>query len=571
MTLVESEPSDYRRDQRAIQATVLYFTTMPALYKVQIRTHAGGVREINEDTVSTVLDWRSTLGLTDEDLRSRGHLFAVADGMGGHAAGDVASKVAMETVFRTYYTSSAEAPEAALRAAIAEANRALLHQAEIDLSYAGLGTTFVAALLLGTELIVANVGDSRAYLFQAGHLQQITQDHSWVAEQIAAGVLTHEEAARHPYRNVITRSLGPDREPAPDFFRIDLQPGDVLLLCSDGLSNMIKQEEISAFLSAYPCDEAADVLLERTLERGAPDNVSFVLVEFLGQVGERPRRIWPWFVLSILTVALLAFLYRGEVAALLPASATAESVASPSAQPAASPLRSSLPSPTIPSLSIPAPVAEPLRVGSIDLGAGQATDLDALLSERFGQIGGSSIRRPQRNQYIFYLQGPVASSRRDAVTWALTIPHQTPQGERIEYQLEGRGEWRNGDVLPAAGDRIGAIAQPITEGDITGEIDLEPLIVIAPGPDNEVLWMTDRDRSALMAKLDPTWVFSVYGPGGGEGLGLTTPPSILGLGRPIALWGQWLQTMQEPPALHFELLDRTPYEWDDNVYRQPNN
>ena len=185
---------------------------MPAFYSVQVRTHTGSVREVNEDSVSTVLDRREALGLGDKDQRARGHLFALSDGMGGHAAGDVASRLVIETLFRSYYASTSTDVEASLADAISEANRVVCDKAAANPAYAGMGATLVAAVLRDNELVFANVGDSRGYLFRNGQITQITHDHSWVAEQVTAGVLSVEKAVRHPYRNVITRSLGPERD-----------------------------------------------------------------------------------------------------------------------------------------------------------------------------------------------------------------------------------------------------------------------------------------------------------------------------------------------------------------------
>jgi serine/threonine protein phosphatase PrpC len=197
---------------------------MPAFYSIQVRTHTGSVREINEDAVSTVLDQRETLGLEDKDQRARGHLFAISDGMGGHAAGEVASNLVIDTLFRSYYASESSTVQGSLAQAITDANRVVCAEAQANPAYAGMGATLVAAVLKHDELVIGNVGDSRAYLFRDGGITQITHDHSWVAEQVKAGVLTKEKASHPPYRNVITRSLGPDRDPAPDFFHLQTYP-----------------------------------------------------------------------------------------------------------------------------------------------------------------------------------------------------------------------------------------------------------------------------------------------------------------------------------------------------------
>ena len=268
------------------------------LYSVQTRTNPGKVRKNNEDAYGSVLDWREKLHLTDEILQQRGHLFAVADGMGGHAAGEVASQLAIETLFTEYYTGEWVDPKTTMAAAIATANRVIFERAEADARLSGMGTTLVAALYQPDYGLVANVGDSRAYLFRSGKIFQVTRDHSWVTEQLNNGILTEEEAAHHPFRNVITRALGNEAQVEPEFFELPPLPEDILLLCSDGLSNQISEQEIANILGAYPLDEAADMLVKRVLERGAPDNVTLILVQMQGgNAQRRSASLLPWLAL----------------------------------------------------------------------------------------------------------------------------------------------------------------------------------------------------------------------------------------------------------------------------------
>ena len=282
---------------------------MHILYAVQTRTHPGKVRENNEDAFGVVLDWREKLGLTDEDLLQRGHLFAVADGMGGHAAGEVASQMAIETLFTEYYTGEWTGPKRTLSAAIAAANRAIFETAEANAQMEGMGTTLAAALYRPEQGLVANVGDSRAYLFRSGRIKQVTRDHSWVAEQVHSGILTEDEAAHHPFRNVITRSLGNEAHVEPEFFELLPLPGDALLLCSDGLSNQVTDKEMADILRTYPLDEAADRLLELALERGAPDNVTLVLIQMQSAPRRRSRSFLPWLALVAAIVILGGFVF----------------------------------------------------------------------------------------------------------------------------------------------------------------------------------------------------------------------------------------------------------------------
>ncbi len=283
---------------------------MHILYAVKPKTHVGKVRKSNQDAYGTVLDWREKLGLGDEVLQQRGHLFAVADGMGGHAAGEVASQIAIETLFTEYYTGEWVDPKTTLAAAIAAANQAIFEMAAANPEMAGMGTTLVAALYQPEQGLVANVGDSRAYLFRSGKIIQVTRDHSWVAEQVSSGILTEEEAAHHPFRNVITRALGNEGQVTPEFFQLPPLPGDILLLCSDGLSNQVSDREIADILRAYPLDEAADRLIDLALERGAPDNVTLVLVQVQGGAVQRQSRSFlPWLALIVALIILGGFVW----------------------------------------------------------------------------------------------------------------------------------------------------------------------------------------------------------------------------------------------------------------------
>ncbi len=537
---------------------------MPVLYRVQVRTHTGRVRDINEDTVSTVLDWRAALDLDDDILRSRGHLFAVADGMGGHAAGEIASQLAIATLFRSFYEAQEGPAPEALAAAIAAANDALCRQAETHPEHAGLGTTLVAALLQGSDLIVANVGDSRAYLFRNGQLSQITRDHSWVAEQTSAGVLTSEEAARHPYRNVITHSLGPDRDSKPDFFVQAVEPADKLLLCSDGLSNLVTAGEMASILAAYPADEAADLLLERSLERGAPDNVTLALVEFVGDAVPERRPRWVWVVTAVIAVAIAAYALRQPLRSLvsLPPTATAVLALSP------------LPSPTPSPSPRPPVVADSLRVADIELPLpGPGTPAPDPV-ERFGRTstnGDARLGRPLPERYVYYLEGQVEASTGEGSEWVLIIPHRSRDAAIHRYVLKAPGAWMASPPRP--GDTVAVIGRPVNEANLEGDIALEPLAVLAPGDtpgSGTPLWLKDNNASTWLSANTDLWVFTAYGQGGGKGLGVETPTSIL-TGAPIALWGGWALAPQQPGSLIFQALDRIPYELQDGVYRQPDN
>ncbi|HUT20512.1 MAG TPA: Stp1/IreP family PP2C-type Ser/Thr phosphatase, partial [Anaerolineae bacterium] len=217
-------------------------------------------------------------------LAQRGRLWLVADGIGGHQAGDVASKYAVEKVLYAYYEEPWVEPAHNLVQAIQDANADLYEEAQRNPAHRGMGTTMVAAVLLGDGLIVANVGDSRAYLFRDGDPRQITRDHSWVAEQVERGVLTPQQARAHPERNVITRSLGNDPHVRVDVFRETLRSGDVVVLCSDGLSGVVLDGEIAGMVEGAHARTASERLVRLANERGGPDNVTVTVIRMATHV-----------------------------------------------------------------------------------------------------------------------------------------------------------------------------------------------------------------------------------------------------------------------------------------------
>src|SRR5579859_1841954 len=219
------------------------------------RTDVGLKRQHNEDTVAYIIP------KDREILARKGALFVVADGMGGHAAGEVASEMAVSTVTTLYYQDEGEAPECLLRS-IKYANAIIFQKAMENVEHNGMGTTCVAAILLGEFAHVANVGDSRAYLVRKGQVRQISQDHSWVAEQVRAGAMSEADARQHEMRNMITRSLGSLPEVEVDIFSEVVQEGDTLVLCSDGLSGMISDSEILAIVENYSPQECVYRLIE---------------------------------------------------------------------------------------------------------------------------------------------------------------------------------------------------------------------------------------------------------------------------------------------------------------------
>ncbi len=242
-------------------------------------SHVGRQRQHNEDSYRV-----------DEAAR----LFLVADGMGGHAAGEIASRIAAESVAEFVahteqddgtwpyaYDETLTRASNRLMAALKLANTRVLEAMRKDSRLRGMGTTVVASLIDGNSLSVAHVGDSRAYLIRNEAIERITDDHSWVFEQVQAGMLSADEAERHPLRNVITRALGGALTVVPDASEIELRDGDIFILCSDGLTGMVPEPEILRIVLECNGDieAAAQKLIDCANERGGYDNITAVLIK----------------------------------------------------------------------------------------------------------------------------------------------------------------------------------------------------------------------------------------------------------------------------------------------------
>jgi protein phosphatase len=242
-------------------------------------THVGKQRQHNEDAY-----------LVADEAK----LYLVADGMGGHAAGEIASRIAVDSISEFIvhtkeddgtwphaYDEQFKRSTNRLMAAVRLANTRVLEAMRKDARLRGMGTTVVACLADDDTMSVAHVGDSRAYLVRDGRLSRLTNDHSWVFEQVQAGMLTEEEAEKHPLRNVITRALGGALQVSPDASEVASKPGDVYLLCSDGLTGMLPEEEILRVVNENSDDleRACQELIDRANERGGLDNVTAILVK----------------------------------------------------------------------------------------------------------------------------------------------------------------------------------------------------------------------------------------------------------------------------------------------------
>lgn len=261
-------------------------TRKGALTSFGSRTDIGCLRDHNEDSLVVAPP-----------------LFAIADGMGGHAAGEVASEIAV----RVLSELAPEHPDgAALGHAVEEANRAVIQAAHEGRGRQGMGTTMTAAMLEGERLVIAQVGDSRAYLLHQGKLQQLTRDHSLMADMIEAGQLTPEEARTHPQRSVITRALGSDTHLHPDIYEINVETGDRLLICSDGLSGMVFDNEIENTLRRVQDPQrCASQLVNEAIAAGGHDNVTVIVADVTGYAEVRRKKLARKTKLSIALVLVL--------------------------------------------------------------------------------------------------------------------------------------------------------------------------------------------------------------------------------------------------------------------------
>jgi serine/threonine protein phosphatase PrpC len=250
-------------------------------------TDVGRKRPHNEDNMAYVIP-------KDEQAMARkGALFIVADGMGGHAAGEVASEIAVETVTKAYYEDENEDIPLSLINAIKRANTIIHQRADENSLRSGMGTTCVAAVLCGNVAYIANVGDSRAYMVRQKQVRQISQDHSWVEEQVRAGLLTHAQARSHAQRNVITRCLGTQTDVEVDVFPEVLSESDTLVLCTDGLSGSIGEDELKSIINQFVPQESVYHLVERANENGGPDNITAIVARVLEVGADIPLARYP--------------------------------------------------------------------------------------------------------------------------------------------------------------------------------------------------------------------------------------------------------------------------------------
>ncbi len=257
--------------------------TRPLILRIAKATHVGKVRDHQEDALEVIEP------AADSVQAQRGQLLIVADGMGGHNAGEVASQMAVQIIRDTFYGETQPDLAASLRTAMSRANEAIFNRSRQNVGQTGMGTTAVIMAVRQNDVQFGSIGDSRAYVLRNGKLAQVTSDHSWVEEQVRAGVLTPEQARLHPQRNVITRALGTSQKAQPEFFNGALNEGDVFLLCSDGLTTHVTDAQIQETLQTMTSlDQAVNRLVAQAIEGGGSDNISVIVARAENALPLRP-------------------------------------------------------------------------------------------------------------------------------------------------------------------------------------------------------------------------------------------------------------------------------------------
>ena len=232
-------------------------------------TDVGQLRDMNQDYCYT----------SENPVGNLPNLFIVADGMGGHNAGDYASKYTVEQIVDGVSKSQNTDPKEIIKESIERANEMLLERANEDVARKGMGTTVVVLTVTGNKLVIANVGDSRLYIVN-DTIRQITKDHSYVQEMVRLGEMDEETAKDHPDKNIITRAIGVGKEVAVDFFDEEINIGDVILMCSDGLTNMVEDDAIRNIINGQrDIAEKAEKLVETANRNGGKDNITVVVIE----------------------------------------------------------------------------------------------------------------------------------------------------------------------------------------------------------------------------------------------------------------------------------------------------
>lgn len=239
-------------------------------------TDIGKKRVVNQDNIY----------VSTKPVGNLPNLFVVADGMGGHKAGDYASRYATDAVVESISANSETDIKKIITKAVEDANSLVFKKSAENEDFRGMGTTLVIAAISGDELTVANIGDSRLYLIEGSSIKQLTQDHSLVAEMVRMGQIDEQEARRRPDKNIITRAIGISEVIHADFFKSKVKSKEYVLLCSDGLSNMLEDSEmLSAVTSSDPLEKKTSMLIDLANQKGGKDNISVIIIEPENEVG----------------------------------------------------------------------------------------------------------------------------------------------------------------------------------------------------------------------------------------------------------------------------------------------
>ena len=239
-------------------------------------TDIGKKRVVNQDNIY----------VSTRPVGNLPNLFVVADGMGGHKAGDYASRYATDAVVESISGNSETDIKKIITKAVEDANSLVFKKSAENEDFRGMGTTLVIAAISGNELTVANVGDSRLYLIEGSSIKQLTQDHSLVAEMVRMGQIDEQEARRRPDKNIITRAIGISEVIHADFFKSKVKSKEFVLLCSDGLSNMLEDSEmLSAVTGSEPLEKKTSMLIDLANQKGGKDNISVIIIEPENEVG----------------------------------------------------------------------------------------------------------------------------------------------------------------------------------------------------------------------------------------------------------------------------------------------
>lgn len=409
-------------------------------------THRGRGHDVNEDSFGL------PVGVSDAVAAQKGRLYVVSDGIGGHQAGDVASKIAVDTVQRVYYEDPSPTPDVALQRAVRIANEAIYRRAQ-DPGYADMGATIVAAVVRGDELTVAHVGDSRVYLLRQGQLQALTADHSWVADQVRSGTLTPSEAANHNMRHVVTRSLGSSSTVEVDVAQFVLHEGDRLLLCSDGIWELVSDDEVRHFLRREAPRGAAQALVDRAVAAGVPDDATALVVSVgdprsgvLAQVesavtslmATQEGRIGAVLVGAFIIVALL---FAGAMSVFRPAEGTPTAVSFSPTETATPVLTPEPTASQIPPTA--APVAEPTATSTLEEGSAsvpEGCETIAVQNSGFESSGGWRLISDRPSYTTDYAHSGERSMELGGGQWEtvvqiLNLPLANPRSASLQLWL----------------------------------------------------------------------------------------------------------------------------------------